>query len=445
MITAGRRVAFFNSGCERLTGWSGVEIIGKVCDYVAGDVAADSEALSSNLCPPPEVFAGVPADVPAYLPHRNGEPLPRLLRFQPLVDDEGNLEGILGFILPIPTPMQTVDTTPTRKLHAELSALRLGLRQRFGIRTLVCKSPPMLRVLDQITVARSSTAPLLLRGEIGTGKEHIARLIHYESDSRHRTFMPLDCRRLSALELKQAVRRFLEGGRIEEHGAAGGQGLRPGTLFFANVDQLSRDIQQTIVDAFGPNQSERRTDLRLIGSTSADFRKALDDDSILSEFYYLLTTLEISLPPLRARGEDLSLLAQSLLEDLNRGDAKQVGGFAENVWDRLREYQWPGNTDELRLVVTEARSNCQETTIRLEDLPFRFRTGLEAQSVGPPVAPRITPLEDLLARIEKEQIERTLEETRHNKSKAAELLGLTRPRLYRRMESLGIEDREGPA
>ncbi|MGE3315960.1 MAG: sigma 54-interacting transcriptional regulator [Planctomycetaceae bacterium] len=443
LIAAGRKIAFFNAGCESLTGWTAAEIVGKTCDYAAADDTAEPESLASNLAPPPEVFAGLPADVPAYLPHRSGEALPQLLRFQPLVDIEGNLQGVLGFILPIPAPAHAADTTPSRKLHAELSALRLGLRQRFGFRTLVCKSAAMLRVLDQISVARASNSAVLLRGEKGTGKEHIARLIHYESESRHRSFMPLDCRRLSSLELKQALRRFLESGRIEDHGSPGSQGLKPGTVFLANADQLARDLQQTMVEAFGPGRPERRADLRLIGSTTSDFKAALDDETILPDFYFLLTTLEIALPPLRRRSEDLPFLAQSILEDLNRGDAKQVGGFAENVWKRLYEYQWPGNVDELRLVVTEARAGCKETTIRTEDLPFRFRTGLEAQSVGPPVKPRITPLEDLLARIEKEQIERTLAETRHNKSKAAELLGLTRPKLYRRMEALGIEDREG--
>lgn len=446
VLSAKRQVSFFNTGCERLTDWSADKILGQTCDYAVEPDHTTVQALAAAIAPPPEVWLGQPASVPAYLPKHSGDPLPRLLNYFPLLGNDGTVESVMGIITLLPAAPRVADTTPSRRLHAELASLRTMLRQRFGIKSLVCRSPSMLRVLEQIRLAKESSAAVFLQGEGGTGKEHVARTIHYESELRARSFMPLDCRKLPPFELKQAIKRFLESGRIEsdglQPGAAGSPALKPGTIFLSHVEQLPRDLQEMLVDAFGPDRAERRTDLRLMASSTVDLSQALESETLRSDFYYLLTALRMELPPLRRRNEDLPLLAQAMLEESNRGDAKQVGGFAEEVWEKFREYNWPGNVEELRVVVDEARSACTETVVRTKDLPFRFRTGLEAQAVGPLVTPRPMPLEPLLERIEKEQIELALSQARQNKSKAAELLGLTRPRLYRRMEALGIEDRE---
>jgi DNA-binding NtrC family response regulator len=297
----------------------------------------------------------------------------------------------------------------------------------------------MRRVLEQIQLAKQSTAAVFLHGEDGTGKEHIARLIHYESPARARSFVPLDCRRLSAQELAQTIGQLFEGDKV---GAATVPILQPGTLYLAHVEHLPRDLQEQLAAAF-LNHAERKPDLRLLASSTGDLRRAVADDTLRSDVFYLLTPIQIELPPLRRRPEDLRPLAQYFLESLNRGAERQVGGFADAVWQQFAEYNWPGNLDELSAVVSEARTACQEALIKPEHLPFRFRTGVAAQAVGPTIQPQVTPLEPLLVRIETEQIELALVQSRHNKSKAAELLSLTRTKLYRRMQALGIEDREG--
>jgi len=178
----------------------------------------------------------------------------------------------------------------------------------------------------------------------------------------------------------------------------------------------------------------------LVAATTGDLRPAVDREDVLPELFYLLTPLSIELPPLRRRGEDLPLLAQHFLEAMNPGSDKQVTGLAEGVLEKFREYNWPGNLDELAAVLEEARTACRGSTIGLGDLPFRFRSGLDAQAVAPSATFSPEPLEEYLARIEAEQIRRALKQSRQNKSKAAELLGVTRARLYRRMEALGIDD-----
>jgi DNA-binding NtrC family response regulator len=193
----------------------------------------------------------------------------------------------------------------------------------------------------------------------------------------------------------------------------------------------------------------------LICSTSADPDALLADETWQSDFYYLVTPLRIAVPPLRRRPADLEPLAQSLLESHNRSSEFQLGGFADAVWSKFREYNWPGNIDELSAVVREARaatvealrsaSNDQDRELLIgpEHLPFRFRTGLDAQSLAPRAEPRAMPLEPYLEQIEREQIVAALEQARFSKKRAADLLGMTRPRLYRRMEALGIADADG--
>jgi DNA-binding NtrC family response regulator len=321
------------------------------------------------------------------------------------------------------------------ELHSELAALRLFLIRRFGVKSLVCRSDAMLRVAEQFAIARATGSPILIWGESGSGKEHLARAIHYESPRRTRAFVPLDCLILSALELGQMLKRLLFPDEDASPWA-----LEPGTLFLANVDALPRDAQQIVAHAFR-SANPRTRELRLMASTTCEPTHLADDkDRLRADFFHLLTPFCIGIPPLRHRMGDLRLLAQYLLEELNRGDARQLNGFGDDVWEKFEEYNWPGNVGELLAVIREARAACNEPLIRAKDLPFRLRSGLDAQSIGPQRRPPVAPLEPLLAQTEREQIERALAQSRHNKSRAAQLLGMTRPRLYRRMEILGIRD-----
>ena len=306
----------------------------------------------------------------------------------------------------------------------------------------------MMRVLNQIDLACRSDAPVTLVGEDGTGKEHIARHIHYEIHADGRSFVPVDCRRLSARELKPILRRLSEGdvppGIIPDDPFSA-SGLRPGTIYLAHVDHLPRDLQEIVVQIFSQDSGGESSGLRLMASSTNPLDQAFRRETICPDLYYLLTVLTMVIPPLRRRRDDLQPLAQSLLEAENQTtenqiSEQQVGGFSEEIWQQFREYNWSGNVDELSTVIREARAACTGPLIQRKDLPFRFRTGLDAQAVGPPIRPRVVPLEQLLARVEVEQIQFALEQSGGNKSQAAKLLGLTRPRLYRRMKTLGIAD-----
>lgn len=439
LLNARRQIAFFNAGCQRLTGWKSEDVVGRICEYHSDAASGTVDELTSSLCPPPEVLAGRDATVPAYLIHRDGRSVARLLNFFPLLADKGDVQSILCVITAIRQPAPSLAANATQKHHAELAALRISLHKRYGIKTLAWQSEAMQRVLEQVQLARGSKSSVLLVGEPGTGKEHLARLIHQEGEQHGAAFVPLDCQRLSSLEIKPILKRMFEPDD-DSHGKSGT--LQPGTLYLSHVERLPRDLQQRVIDAVQAGKLGPRSRLRLMAGTESNLQAAVESDALRSDLYYLLTAISIHLPPLRQRREDIKPLAQHLLEDLNRGAERQVGGFSEQVWQQFREYNWPGNLDELGAVIVEARASAIEGTIQPKDLPFRFRAGMDGQSVAPPPEVKPIELESMLEQVERQTIQRVLEECRHNKTKAAKLLGIPRPRLYRRMQALGIEDQE---
>ncbi len=437
MVSPDRRISFFNAGCQALTGWPAAEIIGRICEFVTEPAENSPESLAASLCPPAAAFAGKVSSLPAQIVRKDQGRESRTLNFIPLLDDEGTVVSILAVIASGDVAERIATVDPTEELHGELASLRLFLSRRFGTKSLICKSDAMLRVADQAAIARSTAFPVFIWGESGSGKEHLARSVHYESAARTRAFVPLDCQSLSPLELGQTLKRLLF--PAEEDAFPTPFALQPGTLYLAHVEGLPRDAQTIVTDAFR-KENGRTRELRLMASSALSPEVLERDDQLRPDFFHLLTPLCIGLPPLRERMGDLRFLAQYLLEELNRGESRQFNGFGDDVWEKFAEYNWPGNVGELLAVIREARAQCNEPLIRVKDLPFRFRTGLDAQSVGPPRRHPVAELEPFLEQTEREQIERALAQSRHNKTRAAKLLGMTRPRLYRRMVILGIPD-----
>jgi DNA-binding NtrC family response regulator len=320
-------------------------------------------------------------------------------------------------------------------LHAELAALRMTLRSRFGSSTLVARSPAMRRVLTQVEIARNHMAPVLFSGPSGSGKEHLARVVHFAGPARGSWFVPLDCRRLAADELERVLTRLIESARPATGGLAGGS-PQPGSVFLADVECLPRDLQERLVLIY--SNADKPPAVRLLAATCLALSTFVADPRLRTDFQAFISPMPIEVPSLSQRPDDLPLLAQHFLEEHNRDEQKQVGGFADDVWPLLARYEWPGNLDELVAVVFEARQHAVEALIRPHDLPFRFRTALAAQELPAPPDPPPMLLDPLLTKVETRLITLALSRSRNNKSKAAELLGINRARLLRRIEQLQI-------
>ncbi|QDU06742.1 sigma 54-interacting transcriptional regulator [Gimesia aquarii] len=430
LIDASRKVLFFNQGCEKILEWSADDIIGQTCDYAVDTDPDECESVCNLLCPPPEVFKGNKSEVPRYLLTHGGKTLPCVIRYNPLLDENGQTKLVLGIIDQIEEPHTLPTTSPSQQLHAELAALRLSLRNRFHFSTIVAQNDAMQRTLRQLELAVHSNQPIHFYGEPGTGKEHLARVVHFESDQRRKIFIPLECDKLPPRELKQTI------GKIFERDYEEKMPLEPGMLFLSHAESLARDIQELILSKHQPTTV--KDNVRLVTASSFSLSELLDQELILPEFYYLITTMEIHLPPLRERKEDLEVLAQHFLENENRYQEKQVSGFAPGVLSLFQNYFWPANLDELRKIIQSAFQSTSEILITQESLPLRLKTGIDARRLGPSLSPVIKPLEETLHQVEVEQILRALEQSKNNRTEAARLLGLTRAKLYRRMEALNI-------
>lgn len=432
VLNSQRRLVFFNAGCEQLTGWTAADVLGQLCYYVSESDSRTSAALLSSLAPPTDVWNGQLVTVPASLARRETDPMPCDVHYYPLTDTDQKVQASLGIIQPASMPSARADRVPiSQRLHAELAELRASFRNQFSDTSLIARSPFMQRVVAQLKLAQQSTFPVLFIGESGSGREYLARLVHQARESHRRLFVPLDCLRLPASQLESTLDRVSRIPKDDE--------LQPGTIFLNHIDSLPRDIQRQVLELM---QSNATTRPNVFAAATRPLEPLVESDEFIRELCFTLTTLPIAVPPLRNRTEDLPPLAQYFLEELNRDDSRQVDGFHDDVWNQFQKYNWPGNVRELRAVVTECRLACTGAFIEPIHLPFRFRTGVDKQTIGPALRQRAVPLDPLLLQVEREQIELALEEARHNKAKAAELLGITRPRLYRRMEVLGIIDTE---
>lgn len=429
LLDARRRLLVFNQGCAQWTGWNADDVLGEICDYVTEADSHSVDAVLSACAPPAEVWQGESADVPFFIPHRTESPRAGRIRFQPLLDADRKVVQVWGQFLPPQEPSLAASSTPAQLLHAELAALRQQVRRRYGEESVVADSAQMRRVLAQLAVARLSSDCVLFTGEPGVGREHLARVLHHHGSRTKQAFVPIDCRRSTSAELKRLLKHVRDDQTELET-------LRTGTLFLREVDATSADVQERLVELLA--ETSNSPSPRVMAATSEPLIDLVEQDRLLRDLYYRLTTLVIDVPPLAQRPDDILPLAQFFLEECNRHVDRQLSGFNPEALDALRRYRWPGHVAELRTTVETAAQQATGPLLAPADFPLSFRAGQDAQQLGPAATPRIEPLETVLEELERTHIQAALAASRENLSKAAELLGLSRPKLYRRLEALGL-------
>jgi DNA-binding NtrC family response regulator len=270
---------------------------------------------------------------------------------------------------------------------------------------------------------------VLVVGPPGSGRQRIAGTIHYSGPGQSEgTLIPLACSVLGADLIGSAVRAVAE--KRFDRGTPS-----RGTLLLNDVDLLPSEVQAEMAGVLGA----RSFPLRIIGTV----REPLEELANRGQYHHglaaILSTIVIRLPPLAQRREDLPLLAQAFIEEINSRSPKQVAGFTPEALDYLDGYDWPGNVDELAQTVAKAHEQAEGPLVGVRDLPQQIHLARDAAAHPRRTQEKIV-LDDFLARIERELIERAMARAKGNKTKAAELLGMTRPRLYRRLIQLGLED-----
>jgi DNA-binding NtrC family response regulator len=445
-----RRIVFINRAACDWLGVSAEELIGRQCRYQSGD-ADPISALADSLCPPPEVFHGHRASGCVSKPTAEGHLERRHADFIPLPSEDDHWVGTLAILQATnsatdrdssaaPLSGDTVDSAPSsesRILHELMQRFRRESTQWHHLDRLVGRSAAMARVREQIKLAAVNNCTVLIVGPPGIGRQHVARTIHavvnYRGDIA-RTEGTLNQTGLSVIScsaLPPDLLRSTIGSVIERNKMS--NGLTPATLLLADVDRLAAEMQPEIVRWLDSNPQNLRT----MSTAREPLEVLAERGSFHADLAQRLSTLVIELPPLVERREDIPLLAQSFMEDLNAQGEKQLRGFATDAMDRLCLYDWPGQIDELAAIVRQAFAQAETFEITSADLPKKLHLAAEAAR-HPRSTPETIDLEKFLTQVETELIQRALRQSKGNKSHAARLLGISRPRLYRRMVQLGL-------
>jgi transcriptional regulator with PAS, ATPase and Fis domain len=420
-----RRIMYCNPACARWTGVEAGELLGQQCVYQAEIADASPQGIAAGLCPPPKTFSGHVQTAVVGCSRAGGRVDWRRGNFLPLSDGEDESAAVIAVLETADCPAP--DSAPAdadHGLHDQLRQLRGRMAERYRLDALVGVSPAITRVRSQMKLAAETAASVLIIGETGSGKDHVAKAIHYGAREVG-SLLPLDCSLLPVNSLRNALRAaWSPSPALKE----------PITLLLSDVDAMPAEAQSDL-EALQASHSRR---VRLVATAAQPLAELVAAGRFSAGLAYALATVTIELPPLVARLEDLPLLAQAFLEEANAQSTKQIGGVSRDALDRLAAYAWPGNIDELADVIRQAHQRATGGEITARDLASQILWAADA-GAHPPRADEAIVLGEFLKRVEKELIVRAMRRAKNNKSKAARLLGLTRPRLYRRLIQLGLE------
>ncbi len=439
LVDERRRLTFVNAACARWVGLDAEALVDRECRYRSDEPADRVAAVADALGPPPSAFAGrrVSAEI-ALPPTADGAAAAsRRADFIPLGINPAGVTAVLVW-LPSPEIAERDAAELERqeqeseRLHAGVAKLRRALAATYAVERFVGVSPAVRRIRSQIPVAAAASVPLSIVGPPGSGRGHVARAVHYHRSAAGATspdaagpLVPLDAKTLSAELLQSTVRGMIRTGRES--------GRRLGTLLLNDVDRLALDAQAELAAL-----AQRADPLPRLIVTSARRLNAADGPTFRPDLAEALSPLVIEIPPLAARSEDVPSLAQALLEQCNVAGGKQLGGFAPEALDRLALYAWPGETAELFEIVSAAHAAAEGPLVAADELSAKLRLAEDAQRYARPSDETID-LDAFLQQVERELIQRAVRRAGGNKTQAAKLLGLNRPRLYRRMIQLGLE------
>jgi DNA-binding NtrC family response regulator len=314
--------------------------------------------------------------------------------------------------------------------------------KRFG--EMVGDSPIMGRVFELVSRVADSEATVLITGESGTGKELIARALHDRSRRAEGPFVAINCAALPETilesELFGHVRGAFTDAKFDKPGlflAATG-----GTLFLDEIGEMTastqikllRALQERCVRPVG-GEKEVPFDARIITATNRDLESDVAQHRFREDLYYRVNVVRVNAPPLRARANDILLIAQAYIERFAQQSAKEVHGLSSQAAEKLLQYEWPGNVRELQNCIESAVALTQFEQITVDDLPERVR----AYRPTLLVLPTTESAQDLLSldELERRYVLRVLRAMNGNKTRTAQTLGLDRRTLYRRLERYG--------
>jgi DNA-binding NtrC family response regulator len=326
-----------------------------------------------------------------------------------------------------------------KNLQRENTILRKKLTRQYSVHDVISKNPRMREIMKLAGEVANLRSTVLIHGESGTGKELVARALHNAGDRAGKPFVAVNCAALTETLLESELFGHEKGAftGAAQQKAGKFEMADGGTLFLDEIGDISAKVQVDLLRVLqdrafyrvGGNQ-EVRVDVRVVAATHVNLQQAVAEGKFRDDLFYRLNVIEIRIPPLRERREDIPLLARHFVERLAHELGKDVGDLTEGALRRLMEHNWPGNVRELENAVERAMVTCRGPVLAEEDFGFLAQAGGKQSWSFPPAAS--------IAEMEKALITLTLQRTKGNIKEAANILGIDRSTIYEKIKRYEI-------
>ncbi|MDR0518797.1 MAG: sigma 54-interacting transcriptional regulator [Clostridiales Family XIII bacterium] len=319
---------------------------------------------------------------------------------------------------------------------------------KYTVSDIIGNSEKIRALKQQIFNVAEGNSTILINGETGSGKELVAHAIHSLSARKHAPFIEVNCAAIPEPLFESELFGY-EGGSFTGAASGGKSGkfmmADKGTIFLDEIDQIPYHIQPKLFRVLQESEIDRigskpiPIDVRIIATTNKNLKQLVNNNQFREDMYYRLNVVSIDVPPLRERREDIPLIAQTLLKQLNSKLNRNTASIADETYRLFEQYHWPGNVRELANVLERAMNNCKDESLKPAHLG-KFLADIMRGSPADADTGSVHTLSDILAATERSAIERALRVNDGNKTKAAELLAITRPSLYYKMKKYGIQE-----
>ncbi|WP_027364501.1 sigma-54-dependent transcriptional regulator [Desulfotruncus alcoholivorax] len=310
---------------------------------------------------------------------------------------------------------------------------------------MIGQSPAMQNIYKTIGRIANSNATVLIRGESGTGKELVARAIHFNSVRKNKNFVKINCASIPENLLESELFGHEKGAFTGAVASKQGKFelAHLGTIFLDEIGEMSLSTQAKLLRVLQEREFERvggtetiRVDVRIVAATNKDLERSIDEGTFREDLFYRINVVDIVLPPLRDRKEDIPALIDHIIKTCCLEHGKTITGFSDEAMKLLEAYDWPGNIRELKNVCERAVLMSSGPLLTVSDLPLSFRkNGRRVEWLGEIQGDS---LKEIVAEVEREVILKALEENNWNRSATAQALKINRSSLYAKMKELGI-------
>ena len=419
-------IEYVNKAMQELLGYPEEILIGSRCEkFIQSNICASEDCILRRSLAKKEKIS----NYESFVVNKEGRRVPVNINTDILYDDDGNMIGIVEVFRDI----------------AQLKELKERLTDILQFENIITRDRRMKEILSILPSVAQSKSTVLVQGESGTGKELIAKAIHNNSMRKEKPFVAVNCAAIPDTLIESELFGHVKGAFTGAHQDRIGRFelADNGTIFLDEIGDMSFPTQAKLLRVIQEEKFERvggsktiSVDVRIIAATNKNLLKEVKDGNFREDLYYRISVFPVTLPPLRDRREDISILVTHYIEKFNKDMKKTINNVSPQAMKVLLNYYYPGNIRELRNIIEHAFVCSRGNTILPEHLPGELVYETRKLDILPDGAS--------LNNVEKEWILRVLEKSGWRYQEAARELGISRTTLWRKVKSYGLEQKRGP-